>query len=354
MSAPPEKDAPLSTGAKIGLGVAGVSVASLGLFASVVAAGVVVLALFGTPLFASWAARPRSCGCCTRTRRTTTCASSRPRCSTSASPTRPSSSRSRSSRSSATCWPRRRRPTVSSTRRSTVLGWMPGGLAIVCVIASAIFTVLTGGSGVTIIAIGGLLYPALRKQGYSDAFSLGLVTTGGSVGLLLPASLPLLVYALVAHVDFNELFKAVLVPGAARHRAAQHLRGVRRRASRRSTASPARARHDGARALWELKWELGIPVLLIVGLASGADVARRGGGHRGPLHGRHRVLRLPRSRLEEGPRPHREGVDEPRRRHHPHPRDGQRAHELRRRPARADEGARVHGQARASSTRGSS
>src|SRR5579871_5647718 len=95
----------------------------------------------------------------------------------------------------------------------SVLGWLPGGLAIVCVIASAVFTVLTGGSGVTIIAVGGLLYPALRKQGYSDAFALGLVTTGGSVGLLLPMSLPLLVYALVAHVDFNEVFKAVLVPG---------------------------------------------------------------------------------------------------------------------------------------------
>ncbi|MDP9150367.1 MAG: TRAP transporter large permease subunit, partial [Myxococcota bacterium] len=89
-----------------------------------------------------------------------------------------------------------------------VLGWMPGGLAIVAILASAVFTVLTGGSGVTIIAIGGLLYPALRQQKYSEAFSLGLVTTSGSVGLLLPYSLPLLVYALVAHVDFNEAFKA--------------------------------------------------------------------------------------------------------------------------------------------------
>ena len=95
----------------------------------------------------------------------------------------------------------------------TVLGWMPGGLAIVCIIASAIFTVLTGGSGVTIIAIGGLLYPALRKQRYPDSFALGVVTTGGSVGLLLPGSIPLLIYALVAHVDFLELFKAVIVPG---------------------------------------------------------------------------------------------------------------------------------------------
>src|SRR5580700_8465726 len=88
----------------------------------------------------------------------------------------------------------------------TVLGWMPGGLAIVAVIASAVFTVLTGGSGVTIIAVGGLLYPALRMQGYSDKFSLGLVTTGGSVGLLLP-SLPLMVYGLVSHTDLTLLFK---------------------------------------------------------------------------------------------------------------------------------------------------
>ena len=81
----------------------------------------------------------------------------------------------------------------------TVLGWMPGGLAIVAVIASAVFTVLTGGSGVTIIAIGGLLYPALRKQKYSEKFALGLVTTGGSVGLLLPMYvLPLLVVARVS------------------------------------------------------------------------------------------------------------------------------------------------------------
>ena len=70
-------------------------------------------------------------------------------------------------------------------RVARVLGWMPGGLAIVCIVASAFFTTLTGGSGVTIVAIGGLLYPALRQQGYSEKFSLGLVTTAGSLGLLL-------------------------------------------------------------------------------------------------------------------------------------------------------------------------
>src|SRR4029079_3004979 len=83
---------------------------------------------------------------------------------------------------------------------SAFFGWMPGGLAIVCIVASAFFTTLTGGSGITIVAIGGLRSPALRKQGYPPEYALGLVTTGGSLGLLLPPSLPILVYALVAGI----------------------------------------------------------------------------------------------------------------------------------------------------------
>jgi tripartite ATP-independent transporter DctM subunit len=148
-----------------------------------------------------------------------------------------------------------------------MLGWLPGGLASVAVVASAVFTVLTGGSGVTIIAIGGLLYPALRKAGYSEKFALGLVTTGGSVGLLLPYSLPLLVYSLVAHVDYVEVFKAVLVPGLlvivllAGYCAWV---GTRERIAREP---PKLSQIAGA--FWDLKWELGIPVLLAGGLATG-------------------------------------------------------------------------------------
>src|SRR5580700_3327027 len=139
------------------------------------------------------------------------------------------------------------------TAARTVLGWMPGGLAIVCVIASAVFTVLTGGSGVTIIAVGGLLYPSLRKQKYSDSFALGLVTTGGSVGLLLPGSLPLLVYALVAHVDFLELFKAVLVPGAL---VIVLLSMYAAYVGARQSVDRDPPRLDKiARSLWDLKWE---------------------------------------------------------------------------------------------------
>jgi C4-dicarboxylate transporter, DctM subunit len=149
----------------------------------------------------------------------------------------------------------------------SVLGWMPGGLAIVAVVASAVFTLLTGGSGVTIIAIGGLLYPALRKQHYSDKFSLGLVTTGGSVGLLLPYSLPLLIFALVAHVDFVKAFKAVLVPGVmvivllAMYSA---YIGIKEKVVREAPTLD-----EVARSLWELKWELLIPVILVIGLGTG-------------------------------------------------------------------------------------
>ncbi len=267
MSGPAVKDEPLSTGAKVGLSVAGVSVASLGIFASFAAAGVVLLALLGTPLFSVmggsaeilWLLHPDAAYHHLRFIAPTVL-----------------DERFADSPIVVTIplftfvgyvLAEAKTPDRLVNAAKTVLGWMPGGLAIVCIIASAIFTVLTGGSGVTIIAIGGLLYPALRKQGYSDAFSLGVVTTGGSVGLLLPGSLPLLVYALVAHVDFIELFKAVLVPGALvivlLSIYAAYV-GARQNIDR----SPAQLSTMAA-ALWELKWELGIPVLLLVCLASG-------------------------------------------------------------------------------------
>jgi len=147
---------------------------------------------------------------------------------------------------------------------SALVGWLPGGLAIVCVLASAIFTLFTGGSGVTIIAIGGLLYPALRKDGYSEKFSLGVVTSGGSIGLLLPYSLPLMIYALVAHVDFEVAFKAVIAPGILvilMFAAYCIYVGIKEKVPRK----PFDVR-EAAGALWELKWELGIPVILVIGL----------------------------------------------------------------------------------------
>jgi tripartite ATP-independent transporter DctM subunit len=100
-----------------------------------------------------------------------------------------------------------------------LLGWIPGGLAIVAFVVCAVFTALTGASGVTIVAMGALLYPALKQVGYRDNFSLGLVTTSGSLGLLLPPSLPLILYGVIAQqmdagqaVTIEKLFIAGILP----------------------------------------------------------------------------------------------------------------------------------------------
>jgi len=95
----------------------------------------------------------------------------------------------------------------------SLFGWMPGGLAIVGLISCAGFTAFTGASGVTIIALGGLLHPMLLKQRYPERFTLGLLTTTGSLGLLFPPSLPIILYGLVAGVNIDHLFRAGAVPG---------------------------------------------------------------------------------------------------------------------------------------------
>ena len=80
----------------------------------------------------------------------------------------------------------------------SLLGWMPGGLAVIVIAVCALFTTFTGGSGITVIAIGGLVLPMLLKDGYPEDFSLGLVTAAGSLGLLFPPSLPVILYSVVA------------------------------------------------------------------------------------------------------------------------------------------------------------
>lgn len=104
-------------------------------------------------------------------------------------------------------------PTRLVNLSRALFGWMPGGLAIVALIACAFFTAFTGASGVTIIALGGLLYPMLLKERYPEKFSLGLLTTSGSLGLLFPPSLPLILYCLIARVNVDDLFLAGIVPG---------------------------------------------------------------------------------------------------------------------------------------------
>ncbi|MDI3291073.1 TRAP transporter large permease [Polyangium sp. 15x6] len=150
---------------------------------------------------------------------------------------------------------------------SAVLGWMPGGLAIVCTVASAFFATLTGGSGVTIVAIGGLLYPALRRQGYSEKFTLGLVTTAGAMGLLFFPSPLVMIYAFIAGVDVTRAYKATLPPGLL---LMLLLCGYAFYEGKRSGIP--RAKFDlkeAGSAVWHVKWELATPLLVGLGLATG-------------------------------------------------------------------------------------
>ncbi len=107
---------------------------------------------------------------------------------------------------------------VNLTR--SLLGWLPGGLAIVTIVACALFTAFTGASGVTIVALGALLYPALKEAGYRENFTLGLLTSSGSLGLLFAPALPLILYGVVAQqmdldqpVSIDQLFIAGILPG---------------------------------------------------------------------------------------------------------------------------------------------
>ncbi len=148
-----------------------------------------------------------------------------------------------------------------------MLGWMPGGLALVCLAACAFFTAFTGASGVTIIALGAILYPALKQDGYGDKFNLGLVTSAGSLGLLFAPSLPLILYGVVAEVSIDNLFLAGILPGLLMLVMLSGWslwvnRGIRKPLSSFSI-------REVAAALRESIWELPLPVVVLGGIYSG-------------------------------------------------------------------------------------
>ena len=154
------------------------------------------------------------------------------------------------------------------------LGWMPGGLAIVALLASAVFTAFTGASGVTIVALGALLYPALIQARYETKFSLGLITTSGSLGLLFPPSLPLILYGVIAQqmsstyaVEITDLFLAGLLPGLLM----LVLLTVWSLWSSRHRRSPRQGfnRQEAVQALREAAWELPLPIFILVGVYGG-------------------------------------------------------------------------------------
>lgn len=146
------------------------------------------------------------------------------------------------------------------------LGWLPGGTPLVCLFASAFFTTFTGGSGITIVAIGALLFPALLYEKYDEKFSLGLVTTGGSLGILFPPSTPLIFYGIIASLaggsmSLNKLMVAGIVPGlmvVAVLAVYGAYKGIVNKVPRRKF-NFKEARHS----LWEAKWEVAIPFALV-------------------------------------------------------------------------------------------
>ncbi len=149
----------------------------------------------------------------------------------------------------------------------SLLGWMPGGLAVVALTACAFFTAFTGGSGVTIIALGAILYPALQQDGYPERFNLGLVTSSGSLGLLFAPSLPIILYGVVSEVPIDKLFLAGILPGMLM---LMSLSGYSMWVNRgiRKPLSSFSGREIGA-AIRESIWEIPLPFVVLGGIYSG-------------------------------------------------------------------------------------
>lgn len=148
-----------------------------------------------------------------------------------------------------------------------LLGWMPGGLAIIALLVSAVFTALTGATGLTIIALGGLLFPALRQQKYPERFSLGLLTTSGTLGLLFPPSFPLILYGIVAQTSIDQLFRAGLLPGALLVLLLSLYSAWK--GSRSAVARPQFTFRELRGALREAMWEIPLPFVVLGGIYGG-------------------------------------------------------------------------------------
>jgi tripartite ATP-independent transporter DctM subunit len=149
---------------------------------------------------------------------------------------------------------------------------MPGGTAVVTAVFCAFFTLFTGGSGVTILALGGLLLPALLADGYRERFSLGMLTAAGSLGLLFPPSLPLILYGIVAEVPIADLFIGGFLPGVLML-AALAAMGVREGLVSKRPRQPFTWRETAA-AVWVAKWELLLPLVILGSLLAGATTVQ--------------------------------------------------------------------------------
>jgi len=148
-----------------------------------------------------------------------------------------------------------------------LFGWPPGGLAIISLIVCAIFTALTGATGLTIIGLGGILLPAMLRAKYPETFSLGLLTTSGTLGLLFPPSLPLIIYALVAKVRIDQLFIAGIIPGILLLLLLSSFS-----VQRAIAAQVPKTAFNGKEVFQAIRaaaWELPLPVIVLGGIYSG-------------------------------------------------------------------------------------
>ena len=156
-----------------------------------------------------------------------------------------------------------------------LLGWMPGGLAVVSLFACAFFTALTGASGATIVALGAILYPAMKQAGYEEKFNLGLITSSGSLGLLFPPSIALILYGVIVQqmgigepVAIDDLFLAGLLPGLLMLlmlTAWSMYKSVSRKEIKRMAFSVDKL----IKAVRSSIWEIPMPFVIIGGIYSG-------------------------------------------------------------------------------------
>jgi C4-dicarboxylate transporter DctM subunit len=153
----------------------------------------------------------------------------------------------------------------------SLFGWIPGGLGVVALVSCAFFTAITGATGITIIALGGLLFPALISEKYKENFSLGLMTASGSLGLHFPPSLPIILYGFVSGTSIESLFVAGLLPGILMVGIPclfSVYMGKRWKLERTSFSGKA-----FFAALKDAAWELPIPLLIVAGIYSGFSTA---------------------------------------------------------------------------------
>ncbi len=147
-----------------------------------------------------------------------------------------------------------------------LLGWMPGGLSLVALVSCAIFTAFTGASGITIVAVGAILYPALMQEGYPERFSLGLVTIGGGMGTLFMPCLPIILYGVISQTNVEDLFIAGLIPGLLRialNLVYTSYFGIKYTPRRKFSGAEVK------KSLKEIAWELPLPFLIIGGIVGG-------------------------------------------------------------------------------------